>query len=83
MRFVPRVRLRGRRSTEEKITQEISDLLHGKGSRPYPLSVTETAKLLGVCRSTVYNYLKRIKTLDKSNTGRFKLPLTTTKRFCF
>ena len=82
MSFIPRIKLRGRRATEEKITQEVSDLLHGNGTRPYPLSVTETAKLLGVCRSTVYNYLKRMKTLDKSNTGRFKLPkIPQEKRF--
>ena len=74
MSFIPRIRLRGRRTSEEKITQEISDLLHGKGAIPYPLSVTETARFLGVCRTTVYNYLKRMKTLNKSNTGRFKLP---------
>jgi len=74
MRFVPRICLRGRRASEEKIAQEISDLLHGEGVRPYPLSVTETAKLLGVCRSTVYNYLKRMKSLDKSQSGRFRLP---------
>jgi len=82
MRFVPRVKLRGRRPTEEKIAQEISDLLHGEGARPYPLSVTETAKLLGVCRTTVYNYLKRMKSLNKSSTGRFRLPrIPQEKRF--
>ena len=74
MTFVPRMRINGKRSSEEKITLEITKLLHGNGYRPYPLSVTETAKLLGVCRSTVYNYLKRIQSLEKSRTGRFKFP---------
>jgi len=59
------MRINGKRASEEKITQEIAKLLHGNGYRPYPLSVTETAKLLGVCRSTVYNYLKRIQSLEK------------------
>ena len=76
MRFIPRIKLNGRRAAEEQITQEISSLIHGKSVRPYPLSVTETAKLLGVCRGTVYNYLKRIRgnELEKTNTGRYKLP---------
>jgi len=64
--FIPRTRLRGKRVSEERIAQEISELLKGKGQRPYPLSVTETAKLLGVCRSTIYNYLKRMQRLEKS-----------------
>ena len=68
------MRINGKRSSEEKITQEITKLVHGNGYRPYPLSVTETAKLLGVCRSTVYNYLKRMQSLEKSRTGHFKLP---------
>jgi len=76
------MRLYGKRVIEEQITQEITDLLHGESARPYPLSVTETARLLGVCRTTVYNYLKRMKSLDKSNTGRFKLPkIPQEKRF--
>ncbi len=76
MRFIPRIKLNGRRAAEEQITQEISSLIHGKSVRPYPLSVTETAKILGVCRTTFYNYLKRIREnqLEKTNTGRYKLP---------
>ena len=73
MRFVPRICLRGKRSSEEQIAQEISDLLYGKSARPYPLSVSETARLLGVCRSTVYSYLKRMQRIEKSHSGRFRL----------
>lgn len=72
MRFIPRIKLNSRRASEEQITQEISSLIHGKSVRPYPLSVTETAKLLGVCRGTVYNYLKRIRdnSLLQTESGR-------------
>ncbi len=74
MSFVPRIRLRGKPTSEEQIAQEISDLLYGKSARPYPLSVSETARLLGVCRTTVYSYLKRMQRIEKSHSGRFKLP---------
>lgn len=61
--------------------QEISDLVQGTGSRPYPIPMTEVAKMLGVCRKTVYNYMKRMK-LEKSNTGRFSLPkIPSEKKF--
>lgn len=33
-------------------------MLYGTGSRPYPLTVTETAKVLGVSRDTIYRYVK-------------------------
>lgn len=74
MRFVPRIHINGRRTSEEQVTQEITNLLYGNGVRPYPLSVSETAKLLGVTRGTVYNYLRRMQSVEKSQTGHFKLP---------
>ncbi len=73
MKFTPRIRLYGKRTTEEQITQEIFNLLHGNDQRPYPLSVAEIAKIFGVNRNTIYNYIKRMK-LQKSQTGRLELP---------
>jgi len=61
MKFVPRMRLNGKRVSETQIVQEISDMVYGTGSRPYPIPMTEVAKMLGVCRKTVYNYMKRMK----------------------
>jgi DNA-binding NtrC family response regulator len=73
MKFTPRLRLHGKKASETQIMQEISEMIHGTGSRPCPIPMTEVAKMLGVCRKTVYNYMKRMK-LEKSNTGRFILP---------
>lgn len=55
------IRLQKKKATEEQIINEIHSLLHGTGPRPYPLSVTETAKLLGVSRDTIYRYIKKMK----------------------
>jgi len=41
----PHIRLQKKRSTEDQIINEIHSLLHGTGNRPYPLTVTETAKV--------------------------------------
>jgi len=73
VKFTPRIRLYGKRVTEEQITREIFNLLHGNDQRPYPLSVAEIAKIFDVNRNTVYNYIKRMK-LQKSQTGRLNLP---------
>jgi hypothetical protein len=56
--ITPRIRLKKKRSTEDQIINEIHSLLYGTGSRPYPLTVTETAKVLGVSRDTIYRYVK-------------------------
>ena len=38
--------------------------------------------MLGVTRGTIYNYIKRMKGLSKSNTGRFLLPkIPSEKKF--
>jgi len=50
----PHIRLKKKRSTESEIINEIHSLLHDTGNRPYPLAVTETAKILGVSRDTIY-----------------------------
>ncbi len=57
----PHIKLKNKRTTEDQIIEEIHCLLHGTGNRPYPLTVTETAKILGVSRDTVYRYIKKMK----------------------
>ena len=77
MKFTPRLKLRGKRATAEQIENEISHLVCGKGSRPYPINSSEIAKTLGISRTTVYYYLNRLKeqgTISKKDTGRFDLP---------
>jgi hypothetical protein len=68
------MRLYGKKTTHSKITEEISSLLNGNSSRPYPLSVAEIAKVLGVCKKTVYNYINKTKQITKLESGRFVLP---------
>ena len=81
MKFTPRMHLHSKKASETQIIQEISEMINGTGSRPYPLPITEVAKMLGVCRKTVYNYIKRME-LEKTNTGRFILPkIPTEKKF--
>lgn len=49
----------------EQIINEIHSILHRTGSRSYPLTVTETAKVLGVSRDTIYRYVKKMKDQSK------------------
>jgi len=55
--FTPRMRLNGKKSSEIQILQEISDMIHGTGSRPYPIPITEVAKMLGVTRGNIYHLI--------------------------
>ncbi|MEX0861220.1 helix-turn-helix domain-containing protein [Nitrosopumilus sp.] len=71
------IKIHGHKSTEEQITNEIHSLITGKGSRPYPLSVTETAKTLGVSRETIYQYIRKMKgsqAIQKTSSGKLLLP---------
>ena len=75
--FKPRVRLYGKKATQEQITNEIHLLLHGNAERPYPLTAVETARALGVCRKTVYNYIHKFPRQDgiaKLDSGLYNLP---------
>lgn len=74
MPFQPRIRLYGKRSSEGKIVEEIHNLLTGNSSRPYPLSAAEIAKVLGISRKTVYNYLQKIPQLQRVKSGHYELP---------
>ena len=55
-----RLKLYGKRATQDDILEEIYRLLYTKGERPYPIRPTEIAKVLGVCRQTVYSYIKKL-----------------------
>jgi len=71
------IKIRKKRATEQQITEEIFSLLHGNGSRPYSLSVTEIAKTLGVSRDTVYRYIKKMKDVQqilRDKNGKLHLP---------
>jgi hypothetical protein len=49
----------------------------GKGPRPYPVSITETTKLLGVSRDTIYRYIKKMKgdkVIKRIPSGKLVLP---------
>lgn len=82
--IIPRVKLYGKKAPQEKIAQEIRDLLEGNSSRPYPLTIAEIAKVLGVCRQTVYNYINRLskeKSIPRLSSGHFFLTQTPEKEF--
>jgi len=77
-----RIRLGGKRASEEQIIDEIYNLITGKGSRPYPIPITETARLLGVSRETVYQYIKKMKgdhAIKRTSTGNLVLPKETSE----
>ncbi|MDF2423809.1 MAG: helix-turn-helix domain-containing protein [Nitrosopumilus sp.] len=80
------IKIHGCKSIEEQITNEIHNLITGKGSRPYPLSITETAKTLGVSRETVYQYIRKMKgdkSIQKTSSGKLLLPKESVEsKFC-
>lgn len=58
----PRLRLQGKRATRDELVTEIVSLLNCTSvRRPYPLSITEVAKIFSVSRQTIYTYLKAAK----------------------
>jgi Mn-dependent DtxR family transcriptional regulator len=84
LQIVPRIKLYGKKATHEKITKEIRDLLEGNAARPYPITVVEIAKVLGVCRKTVYNYINRIskeESIARLPSGHFFLPKNSDTEF--
>jgi DNA invertase Pin-like site-specific DNA recombinase len=62
-----RVRLDGKNVTEEQISSEIYNLIHGVGEKPYPLTVIETAKFLGIDVHTVYTYMHKMQIRKEHN----------------
>lgn len=72
-----RIRLNGKKATQDQIANEIYNLIMGKGSRPYPASISETARLLGISRETVYQYIKKLrgeKAIQKLPSGKLARP---------
>jgi len=72
-----RVKLYGKRAAHDDFLEEIYRLLYAKGERPYPIRPTEIAKVLGVCRQTVYSYIKKLAKrgdMVRLPSGRFILP---------
>jgi len=80
------IKIHGSKATKEEITDEIYNLITGRGSKPYPVSITETARLLGVSRDTIYRYIKKmkgVKAIQKFPSGKLLLPRETPEsKFC-
>ena len=67
----PRLKLYGKRATQEDILLEIHKLLFAKGERSYPLKPREIAEILGFSYKTTYNYITKLfKTGRVSRVGR-------------
>ncbi len=82
--FKPRIRLYGKKVTQEQITNEIHSLLHGNADQPYPLSAGEIAKVLGIDKKTVYNYIRKFPKQDdiaKLPSGHYHLPKNPDSEF--
>jgi len=79
-----RIRLNGRRITREHLLEEITTLLQGTSQRrPYPLTITEVARLLNTSRQTIYNYVKLSKddSIPRLGNGRLFLPKSKDRVF--
>ena len=81
-----RLRLYGRRTTEEEIVKEISRLLLGDDTRKQePLSVSDAARALGYCRNSIYKYVKmaveKYHLLEYDNNRRIVLPKNPKLKF--
>jgi len=83
---VARVRLKlyGKRTTQEDILFEIHNLLFAKGERSYPLKPGEIAEILGFSYKTVYNYITKLsKTgrVSRAGSTRYLFPKTDKNEF--
>jgi hypothetical protein len=61
LQIIPRIKLYGKKASQEKITKEIRDLLEVNTARPYPLTIAEIAKVLGVQVNSLQLYQSNIK----------------------
>jgi hypothetical protein len=68
-----KLKLYGRKVTDEQVSLEAYNLTHGLGKKPYPLSARETAEFLGIAYKTVYKYLHKTQ-IPRSYSGRLILP---------
>ncbi|MDE1727526.1 MAG: hypothetical protein KGH89_09755 [Thaumarchaeota archaeon] len=82
-----KLRLYGKRATPEEITKEILKLLHGdKVNGIEPLSVQDTAKMLGLSKDTIYEYTKKaVKAglLKLENSRKLCIPTNQTSEASF
>jgi len=60
-----KLKLYGKRATQEDILFEIHNLLYAKGERSYPLKPREIASTLGFSYKTVYNYISKLSKAGK------------------
>lgn len=78
------LKLYNKKATSEDILIEINNLLYAKGHRPSPLKPSEIAKVLGLSRKTVYNYIKKLSKAGKIvrlRSGHFFLPKSDDREF--
>lgn len=69
------VRIDGKRVERKTLAKEIFSLLKGTSERrPYPVTVTDVSKILGISRETIYVYIRNFR--DES------LPMTEDGRLC-
>ena len=71
--------LYGKKATSDNILEEIHRLLYAKGNRPYPLRPSEIAKIIGVSRKTVYDYIRKLSKrgdVVRLPSGHFFFPKT-------
>ena len=79
-----KITLYGKESAQEEILEEINRLLYAKGNKPYPLKPSEIAKTIGMCRQSVYNYIKKLSDNGKMirlQSGHFFLPKSKDAEF--
>jgi len=72
-----RLKLYGKKVSKEDIVEEIYKLLYAKGERPYPLKPAEIAKVIGLGRQSVYNYIQKLSErgdVVRLSSGHFFLP---------
>jgi len=72
-----RIRLYGKRATQEDILSEIHKLLFAKGERSYSLKPREIAEILGFSYKTVYNYISKLSKTGKVSrvgSGHYHFP---------
>ncbi len=72
-----KLKLYGKKATQDDILDEINRLLYAKGNRPYPLKPSEIAKAIGISRQSVYNYIKKLSergNMIRLQSGHFFLP---------
>ncbi|MDH3385405.1 MAG: helix-turn-helix domain-containing protein [Nitrosopumilus sp.] len=84
MQITPRIKMYGKKAPQERISEEIRNLLSGNATRPYLLTIAEIGKVLEVCRKTVYNYINRISkedSISRLQSGHFFLPKSPESEF--